>query len=465
MTLKSHTCVASALACVLAAPALAEAAEKAADGAAQEPALRRFRPERNMVELGVFLGMFVFSRKHDFYDPATAPQEPLRRVSPDLGVRAAIFPARFFGVELEFSALPGSRYEATATGPGGPAFLYGLRAHGILQLPFWRVTPFLLGGYGLMGVSSSQTVAGKDVDPIGHYGLGVKYFINRYVGVRFDLRHIVGAQARLQTDGTSHLQALLGVVLTLNRAEQAAPPPEDPDRDHDGFLNAADNCPDEPGIAPDGCPDRDSDGDSFLDSVDKCPTVPGVAPDGCPPKDADRDGFLDPVDKCPTEPGVEPDGCPIRDTDGDKILDPDDKCPTQPETRNGYEDTDGCPDEVPAQVAKFTGVIKGIYFDFNAATIQKRSKPVLDRAAKVLLDYTEVRIEISGHTDNIGSLEYNLELSGKRAAAVKEYLTGRGIAADRISTRGVGPNEPIADNTKPKGRALNRRIEFKIMTQ
>jgi len=462
MALHSRSIVACALLAGLAAPRAVHAAEKAA--AAEESPIRRFRPERNMVELGVFAGAFVFSRKHDFYDPSTAPQEPLRRVSPDLGVRAAFFPARFLGVELEFSALPGSRYEATATGPGGPAFLYGLRAHGILQLPFWRVTPFLLGGYGMMGVRSAATVAGNDIDPIGHYGAGVKVFLNRHIALRFDIRHIIGAQARLQTDGTSHLQALLGLTFTLNREPPAKGSPEDPDRDRDGFRNDVDACPDQPGIAPDGCPDRDSDGDTFFDTVDRCPTVPGVAPDGCPPKDGDRDGFLDDVDRCPAQPGVAPDGCPIPDTDGDKILDPDDRCPKEPETRNGFEDTDGCPDALPAQVTRYTGVIKGIFFDFNAATIRDRSRKVLDRAADVLVAYPDLKIEISGHTDDVGQRDYNLELSSLRAEAVKTYLVARGVKAARISTRGAGPDEPIADNAKPSGRAVNRRIEFKLLT-
>ena len=78
--------------------------------------------------------------------------------------------------------------------------------------------------------------------------------------------------------------------------------------------------------------------------------------------DRDGDGFLDVVDRCADDPGVEPDGCPIPDAEGDGILDPDDRCPTEAETRNGYQDEDGCPDRVPSQLAKFTGTIKGVHF-------------------------------------------------------------------------------------------------------
>ncbi|MCA9714871.1 MAG: von Willebrand factor type A domain-containing protein, partial [Myxococcales bacterium] len=79
--------------------------------------------------------------------------------------------------------------------------------------------------------------------------------------------------------------------------------------------------------------------------------------------DDDGDGVLDAADRCPDEPGVAPDGCPIPDTDGDGILDPDDQCVSQPELFNGYEDEDGCPDEIPSRLARFTGAIRGVHFD------------------------------------------------------------------------------------------------------
>jgi hypothetical protein len=327
-----------------------------------ERPIRRFRPERNMVEIGIFGGFTLFSKTHDLYNPSTAPQEPLRRPTPDLGARAGVFsavlPRRRGGVQRVAGEVQPGRLGVHLRVFAGTASC---------SCRCFRVVPFVTAGYGLMGVSSAQTVAGKDIDPVGHYGAGVKYMLNRYLALRLDIRHLIAAQRAEQTDGTSHLQMLLGLSVTLNRskAKPQQKPTEDADRDRDGFLNEVDKCPDEAGIAPDGCPDKDSDGDSFMDSVDQCPAVPGVAPDGCPPKDRDRDGFLDADDKCPEEPGVAPDGCPLRDKDGDGILDKDDKCVDVPETRNGFEDTDGCPDELPKAVAKFTGVIRGIYFDFG----------------------------------------------------------------------------------------------------
>jgi OOP family OmpA-OmpF porin len=81
----------------------------------------------------------------------------------------------------------------------------------------------------------------------------------------------------------------------------------------------------------------------------------------------------------------------------------------------------------------------------------------------VLTQYPELRIEISGHTDNVGDLQKNTELSEQRAGAVKDYMVGKGIDAARVHTRGAGPNEPVADNSTDKGRQANRRIEFKLL--
>ena len=89
---------------------------------------------------------------------------------------------------------------------------------------------------------------------------------------------------------------------------------------------------------------------------------------------------------------------------------------------------------------------------------------MLDSAVKVLGDYKEIRIEIIGHTDDVGGREYNLELSRRRAASVRTYLVEHGLDASRISTRGAGPDEPISDNSTGRGRAENRRIEFKVIT-
>ncbi|MCQ2275996.1 MAG: OmpA family protein [Bacteroidales bacterium] len=107
-------------------------------------------------------------------------------------------------------------------------------------------------------------------------------------------------------------------------------------------------------------------------------------------------------------------------------------------------------------------VLKNIFFDFDKSDLQPASFVELD----VLVDYlthNKVNIEIGGHTDNQGTDEYNDRLSEERAKAVYEYLLSHGITADRLSYRGYGKRQPIADNNTEEGRAANRRTEFKIV--
>jgi len=108
--------------------------------------------------------------------------------------------------------------------------------------------------------------------------------------------------------------------------------------------------------------------------------------------------------------------------------------------------------------------LRGIKFDFNKATIKPESYPILDEAAAILTSHPEIRVEIQGHTDSIGSDAYNLKLSNLRANAVRTYLIERhGIDPSRLVARGYGESRPIADNRTKEGRAQNRRVDFVIL--
>ena len=107
-------------------------------------------------------------------------------------------------------------------------------------------------------------------------------------------------------------------------------------------------------------------------------------------------------------------------------------------------------------------VMRGINFEFGKATLTKDSDSTLEAAYTVLAANPEVYVEISGHTDNIGSVKANQNLSLRRAQSVKNWLVRHGIPSRRLKTAGKGAAEPVADNATAEGRAENRRIEFYV---
>jgi len=107
-------------------------------------------------------------------------------------------------------------------------------------------------------------------------------------------------------------------------------------------------------------------------------------------------------------------------------------------------------------------VLKGVNFETNKATLRSESEMILMRAYNALVANPDVQVEISGHTDNVGSQESNQVLSLKRAQAVKNWLVQKGIASNRMKAVGKGQNEPMSSNETDAGRAENRRIEFYV---
>jgi outer membrane protein OmpA-like peptidoglycan-associated protein len=397
-----------------------------------------------LAEVGVYGGVFLLNRDHELFEPrAELPLQgwqALRGLNPDFGVRVGYYAFRFVGFEAEGGVMP-SRLD-----DGSSALPFTLRGHVVGQLGLWSVTPFVLFGGGMLGINSDGPL-GTDIDPAVHFGGGVKIFVNRWVMFRVDLRDVVSHKLGPDNTFISHnFEGLFGLSIVLNRRNTPTPQqvaddqPIDDDRDRDGILNRYDECIDVP-----------ENINGYQDT------------DGCPEQDSDGDGYWDDQDSCPQQAGVDPDGCPIGDSDGDGLFDDVDKCVSEPETDNGFQDDDGCPDELPDEVKRFTGNIKGITFDTNKATIRRDSIPVLDEAVRILLQYPDIRIEIAGHTDNQGKHDHNMQLSKDRADSVKSYLVGMGVADDRVETVGRGPDVPIDSNETKPGRANNRRIEFRML--
>jgi OOP family OmpA-OmpF porin len=176
-------------------------------------------------------------------------------------------------------------------------------------------------------------------------------------------------------------------------------------------------------------------------------------------KDSDGDGVWDHLDQCPDTPkGVTVDekGCPVKllkpaapkpmDSDGDGVTNDIDQCPRTP--AGAVVDERGC------------WVIRTIQFDFDKYDIKEEYYPRLNKVAEVMRQNPGLKVEIAGHTDSMGSAQYNQTLSEKRARAVTEYLVGKGISSDRLRPVGRGEDMPIASNDTKAGQAKNRRVEL-----
>jgi outer membrane protein OmpA-like peptidoglycan-associated protein len=110
-------------------------------------------------------------------------------------------------------------------------------------------------------------------------------------------------------------------------------------------------------------------------------------------------------------------------------------------------------------------VLRNIYFDFNKATFKQDSYSELNKLERMLQQNTGMNVEIGGHTDIVGTKNYNKFLSQKRAEAVKDFLTKKGIDSRRITAMGYGSSKPLASNDdEDEGRELNRRVEFKVLS-
>lgn len=377
----------------------------------------------------------------------------------------------------------------------------------LLQLQFFRsnhlIVPYLSAGAGVVYIEDEDT----DFQfPLGA-GLDLRVADGVYLQARSEYRFSTTELAGTN-DNLDNLMHTFGVKVLLGKG--AEPEPVEPtDSDGDGVSDMLDVCPDTPGLANlQGCPDMDgdgvadkddecpqvagekifngcpdTDGDTVQDSEDECPQVAGLAAfNGCP--DTDGDNIPDSEDDCPNVFGVAQfNGCP--DTDGDGVADANDKCPDQAGFAifDGCADSDGdgigdnedeCPNE--AGVASNNGcparevtqedqealdfAAKNLQFETNSSFLKPGSSDRLDDIAVILLRYPDYNVNINGYTDNVGKDDYNQWLSERRAERAYNYLKDKGIPSSRMTFKGFGEENPIADNATATGRKENRRVEF-----
>lgn len=347
-----------------------------------------------------------------------------------------------------------------------------------LEAPFARQTTALEALVGLHGTFRSGLVLGT--------GVAGGLFVGE--GAANDLRFLAllgyASPPALSDEGPGDRDA--DGVLDADDAcpDEPTGPRPDPvrrgcprhDRDHDTVDDANDRCPDLPRCDdPDperpGCPREDRDGDGVRDRDDLCPLEPaGERADrnrrGCPLLDGDGDGFPDGEDECPLEAaGRHPDhahrGCPDPDIDHDHIPNARDACPEEPGPHSNDPQTNGCP-RVHLRGERIV-ILQQPRFATGRAVILPESFALLGEVAAVLEAHPELAlVEVAGHTDDVGDEPRNLALSEARARSVMNWLIAHGVSEARLVARGYGESLPIVDNATPRGRAINRRVEFVV---
>jgi outer membrane protein OmpA-like peptidoglycan-associated protein len=363
-------------------------------------------------------------------------------------------------------------------------------------MPESKIRPFLLAGAGINFMKAKTEPGGVEVatysDFVGKGGAGVEFFVAERIGInvgaRFNYLIFYVSTPSGWTDDQkkadyrayqAYLEPSVNFTYYLGGGK---------DTDKDGVKDDMDMCPDTPmGAMVDmnGCP-LDEDGDGVYDGLDQCPNTPRGAKvdvNGCP-IDSDKDGVYDGIDRCPNTPsGVKVDrsGCPL-DEDNDGVPDYKDKCAGTPQ--GAKVDMNGCPidsdnDGVADGIDSCPGTPAGTPVDEKGCPLAKPiEKPLVlhieyairsvepDAAAKTKLDdlaarmkvYADVRIDINGYTDALGSTTLNKQLSQRRADAIKKYLEGKGISSARMTATGYGETnflDPANKNSK-----TNRRVEI-----
>lgn len=263
------------------------------------------------------------------------------------------------------------------------------------------VQPYLAAGAG-------HTEFDNDGEARINAGGGLRLVASDTVSLRLDAREFYSVDENAWDSLVS-----VGVSFAFNR--EAAPAPQQ-----------------EPAPRPQPAPrPADSDGDGVPDSRDQCGGTPAgvsVTSQGCP-TDADRDGVADYQDRCPgTATGV-------------KV------------------DKEGC----EGVTERVETISLNIQFANNSSQVPAAYDAEIRRVAEFMREYPDTTVEIAGHSDSVGDASYNLNLSQQRAEAVAARLIERfGIADDRVSARGYGESQPVADNSTAAGREQNRRVEARI---
>jgi OOP family OmpA-OmpF porin len=385
-------------------------------------------------QIGAWFGPRFFSDSSRLGYIDDAPAHPVLQNSIELGGRIAQPVLPWLVPELEVALSP------TSTNAVGGAMAAGvLWLEPRLQIRFElrperQVQPFVVvGGGSPIALSTATRTFATSIIGDGYVGGGVRFDTHKGFLLRVDARlAVLPARPGGDFAATAELGVGLGVEIHVRK-------PRGPTAEQ---LELAQRKPP---------PDRDGDG------------IPD-SQDACPDRAEDVDGFED------------DDGCPDIDNDFDRVLDIADKCPLVPETYNGFQDDDGCPDTVPPDVDALRGTVEGLLYGEGETAVRESAAASLRAIASTMNAHPSIRVVLIGHTDDREAKQFApaddsppraldavaADLSRARAEAVKNALIAIGIPRSRIIVEGRGANEPVSDNSKPRGRLANRRVEIKL---
>jgi len=370
--------------------------------------------------------------------------------------------------------------------------------------PKASIRPYGFGGVALLFESPENSITGdiwqtrwnrnkgeeESITGTFPLGFGIAWTVSEDFDVFFEFEKNLTFSDNLDlwksniNDNYASLKLGLTFFLGSEKEEVVEVKPEVKDTDGDGLMDK-----DEVALYGTDPTLKDTDGEGLNDGdeVKRYRTDPTN-----PDTDGDRLNDRDEVALYKTNPlkkDTDNDGCedglevidlktdPLKqDTDGDALTDCEERNTTR--TNPLVVDTDGDgvndgkevengTDPLVADILKVTEsgniVLEGITFETNKSEIRPESEPILQKALNTLKAYKDLKVEIQGHTDDVGSASANQRLSEARARAVRTWLIDRGIDPDRLTAAGYGESEPRVPNTSPENRAKNRRIEFRII--
>jgi len=386
-------------------------------------------------QIGGWFGPRLFSSSSRLGYIDDAPAHPDLQNAMEFGARVARPFLPWLVPELELAISPAGT-NAVGGAKAANVFWFEPRIH--LRFEVWpgrRIQPFaVVGGGTPVAVSTAKKTFATSIIGDGYLGGGVRFDTQKGFVLRFDARlAILPSEPGSSFGATPELD--IGFGLEFQVGERHRPT--------EAEIRLAQ-----------GPPPPDRDGDAIPDAQDACPDRP-----------EDVDGFED------------GDGCPDIDNDLDRVLDIADKCPNVPEAYNGFEDEDGCPDSVPTEVDALRGTVEGLIYADGETVVRDSALPGIRKIARTMTAHRSIRVVLIGHTDDREAKQFataetgqpppdleslSADLSRARAEAVKNTLVALGIAPSQILVEGKGAEEPVADNTKPRGRLANRRVEIKL---